>query len=362
MKIVHVAEAFAGGIAVFINSLVEHMQGDEHIVIHGDRYWVMKAEDVKKTFATDNVRFIPWTSAGRSLNPVKDIKALRALMVFLREIDAEGRIDAVHLHSSKSGFLGRVACRLIGIKNVIYTPNGAPFLIGKSWVSNKLYKILELAGSWFGGEVVCCSMSEWKAYKELGIRAYQINNGITVSTHKKPLVKPQSGFRVITSGRIAPQKNPELFNAIAHYFEEWPAFEFIWVGDGDERPLLTSSNIQVTGWLPRDSAKSLIVDADIYLSTAKFEGLSFAGLEALDMQKPMLLTDCIGNRDLAGKGSNGDLFRNEGDAIVKILRYFNNRPMLPVMGRHSGQLCRQEFNIKDTFLRYRQLYTGLRHS
>jgi glycosyltransferase involved in cell wall biosynthesis len=360
MKIVHVAEAFAGGIAVFINSLVENMRDDEHIIIHGDRYWVMKAEEVKKMFPTANVCFIPWTSAGRSIHPVKDMMALKELCGFIKEIEKEGRIDAVHLHSSKSGFLGRVACRLIGFRNVIYTPNGAPFLIGKSWLSNTLYKVLERVGSWFGGEVVCCSLSEWKAYKDLGIAASHINNGISVGPHKKPMVKPQAGFKVITSGRIAPQKNPALFNAIAQYFEEWSAFEFIWVGDGDDRPLLTSSNIQVTGWLPRDSAKSLIVDADIYLSTAKFEGLSFAGLEALDMQKPMLLTDCIGNRDLAGKGSNGDLFRNEGDAIVKILRYFNNRPMLPIMGRHSGQLCKQEFNIKDTFLRYRQLYTGLR--
>jgi glycosyltransferase involved in cell wall biosynthesis len=362
MKIVHVAEAFAGGIAVFINSLVENMREDEHIIIHGDRYWVMKAEEVKKMFPKANVRFIPWTSAGRSIHPIKDVKALSELKGFLREIESESRIDAVHLHSSKSGFLGRVACKMIGFRNVIYTPNGAPFLIGNNWLSNTLYKVLEKVGSWFGGEVVCCSLSEWKAYKDLGIEASHINNGISVGPHKKPVVKPQVGFKVITSGRIAPQKNPGLFNAIASYFEEWPAFEFIWVGDGDERPLLTSSNIQVTGWLPRDSAKSMIVDADVYLSTAKFEGLSFAGLEALDMQKPMLLTDCIGNRDLAGRGSNGDLFRNEGDAIVKILRYFNNRPMLPIMGRHSGQLCTKEFNIKDTFLRYRQLYTGLRYN
>jgi glycosyltransferase involved in cell wall biosynthesis len=372
MKIVHVAEAFAAGIAVFINSLVENMKDDEHIVIHGEREWVMKSEDVKKIFSTPNVRFIRWPSAARSINPLKDFRAFRELCAFLRELQADGQIDAVHLHSSKSGFLGRVACRAMGVKNVIYTPNGAPFLVGETWLSNILYKWLEQVGSWFGGSVVCCSLSELKAYQDLGIKATNINNGIAVrstlpgrpdvlrvaSAKVGSPVKPGPEFRVITSGRIAPQKDPSLFNAIACYFEDWPAFEFIWVGDGEGRPLLTSRNIQVTGWLPRDNARALITGADVYLSTAKFEGLSFAGLEALDLQKPMLLTDCIGNRDLAGKGSNGDLFRSENDAIVKILRYFNNRLMLPIMGMHSKQLCAEEFNVRDTYSQYRELYTG----
>jgi glycosyltransferase involved in cell wall biosynthesis len=360
MKIVHVVEAFASGIAVFINSLVENMPDDFHVIIHGERELVMKSEDVKRIFPKANVLFIRWNSAGRSISLKKDVAAFRELYSLLKGLNAEGRVDAVHLHSSKSGFLGRAVCMTLGIKNVIYTPNGAPFLIGQSIFSNTLYKILEKVGSWFGGTVVCCSLSEWKAYRELGIDATNINNGIPVKALPKarPSVKPGNGFRVITSGRIAYQKNPSLFNAIARYFEELPSFEFVWVGDGDGRPLLTAKNIQVTGWLPGEEAKALITGADVYISTAKFEGLSFAGLEALELQKPMLLTDCIGNRDMAGNGSNGDLFRSEDDAVIKIMRYFNNRPMLPVMGMHSAALCAQEFNVKSTYSQYRQLYAG----
>jgi glycosyltransferase involved in cell wall biosynthesis len=100
----------------------------------------------------------------------------------------------------------------------------------------------------------------------------------------------------------------------------------------------------------------MIRGADVYLSTARFEGLSFAGLEALHLEKPVLLTDCIGNRDMNARGSNGDLFRSEGEAVVKLLRYFNNRLMLPVMGSRSAELCASEFNIQNTYHQYRSLY------
>ncbi|HTJ11880.1 MAG TPA: glycosyltransferase [Dinghuibacter sp.] len=351
MKIVHVAEAFASGIAVFIHSLVDNMKEDQHIIIHGDRPHVMPADEVKRTFRMPNVSFMRWPSAVRNISPLKDLKAAGALYKMLKEIK---NIDVVHLHSSKAGFLGRVVCRFLGIQTVIYTPNGAPFLIGKTALSNRIFKILEKTGSLFGGTVVCCSQSEWQAYTDLNIPAVKINNGIK-QVQPKATITANDDFTVVTSGRIADQKNPSLFNAIARYFEEWSDISFVWVGDGDARAQLTASNIQVTGWLPQPEAKTLIQRADVYLSTARFEGLSFAGLEALHLEKPMLLTDCIGNRDMA-RSSNGDLFRGEGDAIIKLLRYFNNRLMLPVMGRHSARLCAQEFNINNTYHQYRRLY------
>lgn len=353
MKIVHVVEAFASGIAVFIHSLVENMKEDEHLVIHGDRPHVMPAEDVKRTFRMTNVAFVRWPSVTRNIRPLKDIRAAKALYRTLKNLNEHGGIDVVHLHSSKAGFLGRVVCRMLGIRTVIYTPNGAPFLIGKTVLTNAIFKVLEKVGSLFGGTVVCCSQSEWQAYADLGIPAIKINNGIK-QTRAQNTSNANDDFTVVTSGRIADQKNPSLFNAIARYFEEWPDISFVWVGDGD-RAQLTATNIQVTGWLPQQEAKDLVQRADVYLSTARFEGLSFAGLEALHLEKPVLLSDCIGNRDMA-RNANGDLFRGEGDAVNKLWRYFNNRLMLPVMGRHSALLCAQEFNAHNTYHQYRRLY------
>jgi glycosyltransferase involved in cell wall biosynthesis len=361
MKIVHVVEPFASGIAVFVKSLVENLNDDLHIIVHGEREYVMKSAEVKQYFPKGNTRFIRWKSAQREISIRKDTVAFFQLYTILKRLKKRNHVDAVHLHSSKSGFLGRLACKLARIKTVVYTPNGAPFLVGSNRLINYIYKQLERLGSVFGGQVVCCSPSECEAYQALGIDAMNINNGVSVGipTHAQgKSVRPVSHgkFRIVTSGRIVDQKNPALFNAVAGYFEEFDGFEFLWVGDGDARDQLTAKNIVVTGWLSSRETKELIASSQVYLSTAHFEGLPFAVLEALILKKPVLLSDCIGNRDIVHKGLNGDLFRSEEEAILKILQYYNNIDMLNVMGEYSRQFCVQEFDVHSTFTSYRDLY------
>jgi glycosyltransferase involved in cell wall biosynthesis len=366
MKIVHVVEPFASGIATFVRSLVENLQDDLHIIVHGEREYVMKSAEVKQHFPKDNVRFIRWKSAQREISIRKDTVAFMELYTILKRLKKKNHIDAVHLHSSKSGFLGRLACKMARIDTVVYTPNGAPFLVGSTRFINYFYKQLERLGSRFGGRVVCCSPSEWQAYQALGIDAVNINNGVSMRAEVAVVADPappprlqfpaRPKFRIATSGRIVGQKNPSLFNSIASYFEEFTDFEFLWIGDGEESTQLTAKNIVVTGWLPSKETKALISSSQIYLSTSNFEGLPFAVLEALVLKKPVLLRDCIGNKDIVHKGLNGDLFRNEDEAIIKILQYYNNLDMLDVMGEYSQQFCEREFDVHSTFTSYRDLY------
>jgi glycosyltransferase involved in cell wall biosynthesis len=362
MTIVHVVEPFASGIAVFVKYLTETMPVDLHIVIHGERRQVMPATDVKRTFCSNNVRFIKWRSAQRRINPLKDFLALAELYNILRRLRDKHLLDGVHLHSAKSGFLGRVACKALGIKNVFYTPHGAPFLSGKNVFSKYFYKQVERFGNSLGGKIICCSASELNAYLSLGIQAAYISNGVAVEDKSRAVsMRGKQRFRVITSGRITEQKNPRLFNSIAHYFREFDQFEFIWAGDGGDKHLLREDNILVTGWLNQQAIKKLVSDADIYLSTALYEGLSFGVLEALTLHKPVLVSNCVGNIDVVKNGINGDLFTTEAEAIVKILQYYNNREMLYVMGDFSKSICETEFDVKSNFNKYRELYTNTVH-
>jgi glycosyltransferase involved in cell wall biosynthesis len=360
MKIVHVVEPFASGIAVFVKLLVDTLQGDFHTVIHGERPVVMKAVEIKKTFKARNVEFIRWQSAQREISLTKDLAAFLELYRLLRTLKRKNLVDAVHLHSSKSGFIGRLACKLANIKNVVYTPNGAPFLVGRKKIANTFYKLFEKIGNAFGGKVVCCSASEWEAYRKLGIKAFNINNG--VPTDPKPISlyipKRSSRFRILTCARITNQKNPQLFNEIAKQFEHLDQFEFIWAGDGEERHMLSSANIIVTGWMPAEQAQELIATADVYLSTSHFEGLSFSVLEALLLKKPIILKDCVGNRDVVKNGLNGNLFTSAEEAVLKIMQYSNNPGMLPLMGEYSRKFCKEEFDIHSTCQKYRHLYEG----
>ncbi|TWI83677.1 glycosyltransferase involved in cell wall biosynthesis [Lacibacter cauensis] len=353
MRIVHVVEPFASGVVTFVKSLVEHLPEDYHIVIHGERPEVMERAEVKKLFPPNQVKFIHWKSAQRGLNIVKDTRALFELFTILKRFRTA---DAVHLHSSKSGFLGRLVCRWLNIKQVIYTPNGAPFLVKDSRIKRLLYKQLELIGHSFGGKVVCVSASEAEAYRNLGIEATYINNGTSSLKQVRNADNNEGKFIIAFSGRILAQKNPKRFNEIAEHFLAYPQVEFVWIGDGADRYLLSSSNIRITGWLLEEDVKKELSKASLYLSTADYEGLSFGVLDAMSLGKPLILSNCTGNKDIIRYGVNGDLYDSIEQACTQILYYINNPFMLEAMGSYSKSLCNTEFNAASSAGNYRIAY------
>lgn len=359
MVVVHIIEPFASGVALFVKSLTKVLGDDEHIVIHGERKDEIEAHLVKKGFNTSNVKFIPWKSAHRKLNIAKDIKALFEIYAILKRLKKAQLCDVVHLHSAKSGFLGRIACRMLGLKNVFYTPNGASFLSTNSTAKRFVFKGLEVFANKLCGKVICSSASEFNEYKRLGIKTLYVNNGVeTVNRKDEPDKNTSEKFRIITCGRIVAQKNPELFNEIASYFVGLDNFEFVWIGDGPDAGLLNAKNIKITGWLDKNAVYDLIKSGDVYLSTSQYEGLSFAALEAMSLKKALLLSDCVGNRDIIRQGVNGDLFSNKRVAITKIIQYQNNREMLEVMGALSKDIKKTEYDMQHNFRIYKDIYLG----
>ena len=358
MIVVHIIEPFASGVALFVKSLTKVLDSDEHIVIHGERKDEIEADLVKKGFLTPNVKFIPWRSAHRKLS-LKDIKAFFEIYTILKRLKSAGLCDVVHLHSAKSGFLGRIACRMLGLKNVFYTPNGASFLSTNSKVKRFLFQSLEVFADRVCGKVICSSVSEFNEYKKLGITALYVNNGVeSIFKTDSSTINCPKKFRIITCGRIVEQKNPGLFNEIASYFVGLDNFEFLWVGDGPESVKLTAKNIKVTGWLERHVVHDLIRGADVYISTSNYEGLSFAVLEAMSLKKVLLLSDCVGNKDIIKRGMNGDLFSKANTAIAKIIHYQNNREMLSVMGEVSKDIKRVEYDMTNNYKIYKEIYLG----
>ncbi|WP_431211958.1 hypothetical protein ACQ86N_40275 [Puia sp. P3] len=87
-----------------MRSLVENLQDDLHIIVHGERENLITSAEVKQRFPKGNVRFIRWKSAQREINFRKDTAAFMELYTILKRLKRQVHIDAVHLHSSKVDF------------------------------------------------------------------------------------------------------------------------------------------------------------------------------------------------------------------------------------------------------------------
>lgn len=355
MKILHVVESFFGGVYDFIKDFTEITPEYQHTIIYGKR------DGLKEKFENDfkeNVDFILWKNAKREISLKNDFLALKELLNLLKK----EKFDVIHLHSSKAGFLGRVVARVCNHQNkVIYTTHGISFL--RKDISNRklqLYIFLEKIGSLCGGKTIACSKSEAEYIQSKRIKCSYINNGIKLEKQKiKVLKKENEKLKIATVGRITIQKNPELFNKIAENFIKNKNIEFIWIGDGELKEQLDSKNIKITGWLDQKKIHQQLIKVDVYLSTASWEGLSLAVLQAMENNLPLLLSDCVGNIDLVAEDYNGFLFKTKKEAIKKIEFLIKDKEKIKKLGENSYLLLKKEFDIQEMIKKYKTLYKQL---
>lgn len=304
-KILHVVESFGSGVFSFLVDLVNNTDEEFDITIaYGKRAETL--ENFKEYFS-DRVSFIEVKNFTRSIDFIKDIKAFFEVKRIIKEKNP----DVIHLHSSKAGFIGRFAGNGKKVK-MLYNPHGFSFLMKDSSKLKRLfYWLLEKIGGLRRCIVVGCSQGEYEEALKLTKNVICINNGINIEKLNeitKRFIKKEIDFDNLsfcTSGRIGYQKNPKLFNEIAKNF---PKNQFTWIGDGELKNELTSSNIKVTGWKKREEVLEIVNNHDVFVLTSLWEGLPISLLEAICLRKMCVVTNCIGNNNVIRNNVNGLLF------------------------------------------------------
>jgi glycosyltransferase involved in cell wall biosynthesis len=319
-KVVYVVESFATGVYTFLTQLCNFVVEEYEVVII---YSLRK--ETPQNFAHDfnpNIKLIGIDMC-RGFNPRKNIVSL----VQLKNILKEEHPDIIHLHSSKAGFLGRLACyaNKFNMDKVFYNPHGFSFLQkNESKFKTRIFYGLEWFASKLGGYTVACSKGEFEEALKISKKCIKINNGIGTieideiisgnNLNTTPS-KNNNKIKIATVGRICYQKNPQLFNEIAKCFTN---YDFLWIGDGELSEKLTSDNIKVTGWTLRKQVLKELIDIDIFILTSLWEGLPISLLEAMYIGKPVIVSNVIGNKDVVKHNVNGYIANNLNEYIEAI--------------------------------------------
>jgi glycosyltransferase involved in cell wall biosynthesis len=352
MTVVHVLQPFASGVTTAVINITKELPDIQHVVVHGVHMRVDAIENVKGKFPRET-RFIEWKHADREISVPGDFRALRELIAILKP--CKNKDTVIHLHSSKAGFLGRLACGLLGIRRLIYTPHCASFLrTDISPGKKRLFRFLEKTAGVFGGRVVGCGKAEAEIYSQLGKMALFVPNGVEIT----PLVKDREPRLVSFSGIAGPQKDPALFNRIAAAFQD-EGLPFCWIGDGPLRDELRAKNIELTGWINKDRIDPYLRGTLVYLSTAAWEGLPFGVLEAMNASCALLLRDVPGNRELVIPGENGYLFSGEGEGTDLLRKMIEDREKTLAMGKKSREIAAAAYSVKKMGEGYGKIYTAL---
>jgi glycosyltransferase involved in cell wall biosynthesis len=114
----------------------------------------------------------------------------------------------------------------------------------------------------------------------------------------------------------------------------------------------------VTGWLGKTELIEKISHMDIFLSTSRWEGLPLSTLHVMCAGKPLLLNDCVGNRDLVRNGVNGFLFVHVDEAIQHIRELSSDHGKRQRLGEQSRAMVLREFSVSGMIAGYHEIYRG----
>ena len=352
-KVLHIVEAFGGGVFTVLCDLINGVSDEFEIVI-AYSLRPQTPENFKEYFS-NKIKFVEVKNFTRSINLKKDVTALKEI----RDIVKEEKPDIVHLHSSKAGILGRLGIHNRRIK-MFYNPHGFSFLkLDDSKLKRLMYKIIEKGAAIINPKciIIGCSKGEYEEAKKLNKNAICINNGINIEKleeETKDLEDKEIDYKnlkICTVGRIGFQKNPKMFNNIA---EKFPNLQFTWIGDGELKNELTSPNIKITGWLERKDVLKELNNNDVFLLPSLWEGLPISLLEAMYMKKICIVSNVIGNRDVIENNRNGyicDSIEGYKEAIGKkyMINYENMR-------REAYRDILEHYDIKKTCRKYVEQY------
>lgn len=352
-KILMVCEAFGGGVFTYVSQLCNDMCSDFDVYL---AYSVRpQTPQNYGEFLDSKVHLIEVKNFGKLKDFVSNIKVVKEL----RRIEKEIQPDIIHLHSSISGGLGRIAFK--GKKNtVIYTPHGYSFiLMGKNTISSKVYKLMEtLLGKTNCMTLTCCE-SENEVAKTLCKRTAYIETGVNLKDLSESLdgIKPVKNevFTVFTLGRVCVQKQPKLFNRVA---ELVPEARFVWIGDGELKNVLTAPNMEVTGWMPRKEALAMAKGADVFIICSLGEAIAMSLIENMFIKNLCLVSNTVGNKSVIQNGVNGYVCDSAEEYAERIKASVVNFPKQ--LAERAYQDVLTIYNTETMKDKYIRFYNSLR--
>lgn len=279
IRVLHVTEAFGGGIA----SALEAITAQTPDFAHGLAYTPAREAPAHET----SLR--PFTHSfdlGRTHHS-RIGNVSRAVRAF--------RPDIIHAHSAYGGVYARVAP--VGGVPVVYTPHCFAYHREDFGVTSRLFfRSVEMLLRPRTAVFAACSAREAK----LAAGTFAKRPTVYVPNALPEPPSTTEGclggeITLVGIGRANHQKDPQFFASAARtLLAAGTVGHAVWIGDGDARHTepLRQAGVDVRGWRPRSEIRELLAQpGTVYLHSARWEGFPIAILEAFAAGAPIIVRD-----------------------------------------------------------------------
>jgi len=336
-----------GGAQLYLRDLAARLHNDRHDVLvatgtQGALSHMLEARGIPVVHC-DHLQ--------RSLHPVRDIGAARALGRIIREFGP----DLVSIHSSKAGAIGRIASRINGVP-CVFTAHGWAFAEGVSEPGRTLWRLIERATERLATRIICVSEFDRDLAIRCGFdakRLVAIHNGVINGTAAPRIRGPATDpVRIAMVARFFHQKD---HRSLIQAIQAIPDCELDLVGDGPLQAeteayaarLGVRERIRFHGY--RADVSGILAQCSIFALISHQEGFPLTTLEAMRASLPTIVSDVGGAGEAVIDGVTGyRVPRADVAAIRNRIRLLVDQPSLRAQ---MGESARASFERSFTFNR-----------
>ena len=334
--------------------------------------WIARVNRMK------GVHLVNIPSLKREINPIQDLKSFFQLLKLLNR----HHFTIIHTHSSKPGFVGRVAAALTGRSIIIHTIHGFPFNDFMPRIKHNLYVWIEkLLGSITDYLITVSKLNLEKAekleiypkikfvniYSGIDFKKYLSNNDDSFAKSFREQLKLGPECKLIGAvGRLSLQKDPlTLISAMPKILSAVPHAHVLIIGDGEladdchqlTQQLNVRKNVHFLGF--RDDIPALLKVLDLFVLTSRWEGLGRALTEAILLKIPVVVTKVEGVPELVENHVTGRLVEpaNPDQFAQAVIEVFADYRLHKAMVERAFTYVWDNFSVEKMVGDIERLYT-----
>lgn len=309
------------------------------------------------------VRVIILSSLQRSINPVKDTKAVHQLRRIIKEV----KPDIVHLHSSKAGVIGRLACVNLNCK-VLFTVHGWSFTDGIASKKKKMiFRLIERSLEPLTDKYICVSKYDYNIGIRDGVirhpkKACVVYNGVNYEEKKQKSEVTQYPIKFIMTARFSEQKDQI---GLIKAFKDTKDCRLTFVGDGPTmmkaKKLVLQNHLEdrinFVGF--QKNVDKFLSKNDVFILSTHYEGLPISIIEAMSHAMPVIASNVGGNSELVINNENGFLTNNISTLKEAIMYFVKNPEKIHPMGKQSLKIYVNNFILNNFLNKTQGIYDEL---
>lgn len=240
----------------------------------------------------------------RGLSPISDFTAILKLHSLIKTV----KPDIIHLHSTKAGFIGRMASIGSSAK-VIYTPHCFAFEMDSPF--RMIYKLVEKFFIAFTDHLIAVCEHEAKQAYRLGYPHHKVSvifNGINISDNSEKPSSNCGNYNVVFIGRNCRQKGLDvLLPAFKNLKRFFPNLSLAVMSDvkGTLKNEFETAGATILPFGTSKEVANIMIPGRILVMPSRWEAFPYLLLEALSHRMAIVATDVGGVSEIINDRQNG---------------------------------------------------------